>query len=95
MSFDGEYQLESPKFETIDEVWEYSNNIGSKWFFYPFHFAVSGSTVVDPPPLLEMFNRKRIKTVAREFAGLAKHPDMEDATSETFVFQLHFNHYDA
>jgi len=39
MSFDGDYQTEKPEFDTIEEAWEYSNDLGSKWYFYPFHFV--------------------------------------------------------
>ena len=57
MSFDGATQLENPDFKTVDDAWEHSNNLGSRWFFYPFHFVVtaSGKTIKDTPNLLKRF----------------------------------------
>jgi len=65
MSFDGDYQRERLKFDTIGEAWEYSNDLGSKWFFYPFHFVVKGETIKDAPAMLDYMKNKRIKTVQK------------------------------
>lgn len=63
MSFDGEIKIETPGFKTIEEAADYDNNLGSKWFFYPFHFIVSGKTIRDCDNRLSCLKGKRIKTV--------------------------------
>ena len=70
MSFDGEFQRERPTFETINDTWEYNNNLGSKWYFYPFRFVATEKTIISTPPELNFFNGKRIKTVQKKFREL-------------------------
>jgi hypothetical protein len=90
MSFDGEYQKERPEFETIDEAWEYSNDLGSKWFFYPFHFVVteSGKTIRVAGTFMEHLEGLRVKTVSRLFLEHSKEPDMEGADCEYFAITI-------
>lgn len=76
MSFDGEYQTERPEFESIDDAWEYSNDLGSKWYFYPFHFVIKNATIKDTPVHLEYFKDKRIITVKRLFKRLSIRSDL-------------------
>lgn len=103
MSFDGDYQTETPPrydgraaFDTIPETWEFSNDMGSRWFFYPFHFVVtaSGRTIADPPWGLEFYKGKRVKTVAREFAELAAQEEMRGADPDAFVLALQDLHWE-
>ena len=88
MSFDGEYQREAPMFSDIDSAWEHSNNIGSRWFFYPFHFVVSSQTIRATPDFLEQFTGRRIKTVKKAFNALSVTPDMQEANCDDFVLAL-------
>ena len=90
MSFDGEYQTERAEFDTIEAAWEYSNDLGSKWFFYPFHFVVSQSakTVKDCPYPLDAFIGSRVKTVATIFNANSTRDDMQNADPEYFAFNL-------
>lgn len=67
MSFDGDSKIERPEFSTIEEVWNYSNDIGSKWYFYPFHFVVTAKTIKDTPERLSFLKGKRISTVKKLF----------------------------
>lgn len=85
MSFDGEYVCECER-ETIDECRERSGDMGSRWFFYPFHFVVTAneSTVRAAPTGLEHFEGKRVGTVVRIFKALAAEPDMADADVDDF-----------
>ncbi len=92
MSFDGDYQREKPEFDTINKVWDYGNDLGSKWFFYPFYFVVKNETIKDAPELLEWTKNKRIKTVANIFEKLSKKEDMINADCEDFMFALLDNH---
>ena len=89
MSFDGEYKRENPEFETIENAWNYADDLGSKWFFYPFLFVVSGNRIIDTPDLLSGLKRKQIKTIQKIFNQLSKMPEMEGADYEEFAFNLH------
>ncbi len=90
MSFDGNFVTERDEFDSVAEAWECSENLGSKWYFYPFHFVVSASkkTVIDAGQWLEHFNGKRLDTVRSRFAELAALPEMQDADCEIFALSL-------
>lgn len=90
MSFDGEYQTERPAFETVRDAWEYSNDLGSKWYSYPFHFVAtdSGKTIIDAPELLTMLKGLRVKTVQRLFAEHAAKPECQNMDCEAFAITL-------
>lgn len=88
MSFDGDYVTEQPEFESIDDAWEHSNNLGSKWFFFPFHFVIKNITIKDTPEQLKYFNNKRIKTIAKKFNQLSKKPELEGVDVDDFMFAL-------
>lgn len=90
MSFDGDYVTERPEFETLEAAWEYNDDMGSKWFFYPFRFVVteSGKTIVDAPFPLDDLDGRRVATVRKLFAAHSKDPDMLNADWERFAFTL-------
>lgn len=76
MSFDGEYKTEAPLFDEIKQAWDYANDIGSKWFFYPFCFVTNArKTIVDSPDVLCFFNGVRIKTVSKIFKAESLKPE--------------------
>ena len=78
MTFDGEYKTETNRgelFPSVDAAWEYANDMGSRWFFYPFCFVVSasGKAVVDAPEfLLSGLKGKRVSTVVKLFNHFSK-----------------------
>jgi len=88
MSFDGEYQEERPEFESIDKAWDYSNDLGSKWYFYPFHFVITNKTIVNAPGGFEWAERKRISTVARFFERCSKRKDAQGMDCDEFMFYM-------
>jgi len=88
MSFDGEYKVERPEFESVEEAWEYENNLGSKWYFYPFPFIIKGKTVVDAIELLDDFVGKRIETVRRIFKETSEQDETQGMDAEEFCFYL-------
>lgn len=47
---DGEYVTEG-KFETIEDAWDRSSEMGSRWFFYPIHVVTGekGVKIMDVP----------------------------------------------
>ena len=90
MSFDGDYVTERPDFDDIESAWDYSNDLGSKWFFFPFHFVIKNKTIKDTPELLDRFLNKRIKTVSKIFNAFSKHPELEGCDCEEFALHIHF-----
>jgi hypothetical protein len=70
MSFDGEFVSDFKG--SLEDCREASAEMGSKWYFYPFHFILteSGKTVADAGDMLECFIGKRFKTVVKKFEEL-------------------------
>lgn len=69
MAFDGDYKIEAPVFKTITETCKYNEDLGSRWFFYPFYFITSESckTIYSSNGWLYKFEGRRTKTVAKIF----------------------------
>jgi hypothetical protein len=66
---DGEKVVEGDYFETIDDAWAHSGDMGSRWIMYPYHFilSASGHTVVDGPDQLEEYIGRRTTTLIKAF----------------------------
>jgi hypothetical protein len=93
MSFDGDYRTEDNRgdnFKSVDNAWEFDNNMGSRWYFYPFHFVTtaSGKTIADAPQFLKWTIGKRVKTIARLFEAASKLPENAMADCDSFIFSL-------
>ena len=91
MAFDGDFVRERPMFETIEEAWEHSNDLGSRWFFFPFHFVVSGNTIRDVPEFLsacDFLLGKKIKTAKNVFGTHSKKPETQGMDGEHFLASL-------
>jgi hypothetical protein len=88
MAFDGAYVKERPLFNTIEDVWEYANDLGSKWFFYPFYFVISGNRIKDTPEELTFLKNKKVFTVYKLFRKLSEREDMQDTNVEIFISEL-------
>ena len=89
MSFDGDYVVAGRDFENVDTAWEYSNDMGSTWYFYPFHFVATQKSIVDvPDSLFAWATRKRIKTIARIFKEHSEKPEIEGMDCDEFAFSL-------
>ena len=89
MGFDGEYKIEG-LFHSISEAWDRSNDMGSRWYFYPWHFVVteSGKTIIDSPEMLQHFNGKRLSTAVKHFSTLSKMIELKNADIEQYTFAL-------
>lgn len=89
MSFDGDIVTEG-EFNTIADVWARSEEMSSRWFFYPFHFAVTenGKSIACAPFGLEHFNGKRLKTVRKAFETVSKLPETQGVDAEVFALYL-------
>lgn len=86
MSFDGEYQRERPEFETVQDAWEYANDLGSKWFFYPFPFVVSesGKTIIASALPFGEGEGRRVKTIQRIFNKASQKPEAQNMDADRF-----------
>lgn len=86
---DGETKIEG-EFPTVKEAWQRSNDMGSRWFFYPFHFVVtsSGKTIKDAPDGLCHFIGQKTQKVCAAFLALSQRPDMANADVDTFTANL-------
>jgi len=96
MSFDGDYQTEENKWfdDTIESIWKISNELGSRWYFYPFHFVCTDKTIVDAPEQLEFLKGKRIKTAQRLFKTVSEKPENEGCEAEEYIFKLEDHYYE-
>lgn len=88
MSFDGEFKRERPMFDDIEKAWEYSSNLGSKWYFYPFHFVATEKTIIDSPEPLEWIRGKRIKTIQKIFNQHSQKDITQGMDVETFMLTI-------
>ena len=86
-SFDGDYQREG-NFEEISEVWDDINDMGSKWYFYPFCFVVSGKTIQDAPELLTCCIGKRINTIQKAFKQLYEQTKDQELDVYDYMYLL-------
>ena len=90
MSFDGDYVTEGRDFKTPKDAGIRSEDMGSRWFFYPFHFITTGSglTIKEAPSILSVFNGMRVKTVAEIFKRTAKLPKAQNVGPDEFALML-------
>lgn len=88
ISFDGYQAGERAEFNTISETWDYINDMGSKWFFYPFCFVASGQTIEDSPELLPFFIGRRINTVKKAFKKLYAQTQDQSLNVYDYMFAM-------
>ena len=88
MSFDGDYVTEMRGFEDIQSAWDRSSDMGSRWFFYPFHFVVTpGGTIADTPNM-QWLKGKRLKTVRKMFKYASERDETQGFDPDMFAFYL-------
>lgn len=101
VSFDGAFVRDS-EHETIEDAGNASADMGSKWYFYPFHVIVKGKTIVetggnlygkintsDPVCLLsEKYKGKRFATFTKHMKELSKREELQNAGIEEFENEL-------
>jgi hypothetical protein len=90
MAFDGDYVTEGRDFQSVDAAWERSNDMGSRWFFYPFHFVMteSGKTVVDAPEPLQHLIGYRIGHLVEHFKETSQQPELQNVDAEIYAYSL-------
>ena len=62
---DGENVSDFRDRETVQDVWDEINDMGSRWIFYPIPFVATDKTIVDTIDELKFLKGKRIKTVKK------------------------------
>ena len=89
MSFDGDYVTEGT-FASVQDAWNHDADLGSRWFFYPFHFVTtaSGKTIKDACEPLEWTKGYRVKAIARHFKTAAAKPENLNMDAESFAFAI-------
>ena len=87
MSFDGTYVTEKTA-DDINALWQHSEDIGSRWFFYPFHFVCTEKTIASAPDLLTCLEGKRITTVQKLFELHSQKDETQGMDVDDFVFSL-------
>lgn len=96
MSFDGDFVIETNRgepFDSISEAWAHSNDMGSRWYFYPFHFVVTESrlTIADVPEpswLFDWITNKRVKTISAIFKTVSDKSETQGLDYTTFPLAL-------
>jgi len=92
MACTGDYVTEGRDFKDVETAWNRADDMGSRWFFYPFCFVTtdSGKTIKDSPDQLKFFNRKRVKTVSRIFTQTIEsaHDGLMDVEEFTFLLGM-------
>jgi hypothetical protein len=90
MSFDGEYQKEFHDFESKEAAWKYADDMGSRWYFYPFYFLTteSGKTIADASYEFQNLIGERVKYVQACFKAASEKPENQDADAETYHFRV-------
>lgn len=97
MSFDGKFVTDSTH-NSIEDAENASADMGSKWYFYPFHFIVSGKTVKETceglinmqtkqayMPL--MFKGKRLQTVVKAFSTSNEYCLKNEIEADCYQFE--------
>lgn len=89
MSFDGDYKTEREEFENVDDAWSYAGDLGSKWYFYPFHFVVdqAGEVVAACEPMTHL-EGATIEDIAEHFREVSQSPDAEGVDAEAYAFMV-------
>ena len=64
---DGDYVVEKSQ-KTVDDCCKQSANMGSRWYFYPFHFIIKDNgkvslnqRIIEPPDQIDFLKRKSLK----------------------------------
>lgn len=64
---EGDYVTDFKDRNSIQDVRDAINDMGSRWIFYPIVFICTDKTIVDTPEQMEWMKGKRIKTIQKFF----------------------------
>ncbi len=85
MSFDGEYITEARSNDT-NELWNIAMNLGSKWFFYPFHFVCTNKKINQSYAPVSWFEGRNITTVQKWFKEASEKQQAKDLDPDDFLY---------
>lgn len=75
---DAEWKIEG-EFKSIDEAWERNDNMGSRWFFYPFRLVATNPSInakiVSCPD--KLFEGKKVKTFLKALSNIKTDEDLQ------------------
>jgi hypothetical protein len=62
------------QFDSVQDAWHRSQDMGSRWFFYPLHLVTGPARsdlarIVDAPRELEHYKGRTLRTLARSIAA--------------------------
>lgn len=63
---DGAFKIEG-HFDSIDDAWKRSEDMGTRWYFYPFHFVAEAhgdNRIVESPRFLKYMDGITLKDAA-------------------------------
>ena len=92
MAFDGDTVIERDafhdSFDTIEEAWRHYDDLGSKWYFYPFPFVVteSAKTIKDTPEPFKVFIGMRVNTVKNLFKRASEMKETQGMGVDEYMF---------
>lgn len=101
VSFDGAFVKDS-EHETLEQAGNASADMGSKWYFYPFHVIVKGKSIIDAGGcfygrnengksvclLSEKYKGKRFSSFIKDISKLSKMEEMQNKGIEEFELEL-------
>lgn len=87
MAFDGDYVTEGRGFDSVEAAWERADDMGSRWYFYPYCFVTtdSGQTIKAAVYPLDCFEGKRVSTVVKTFEKVAAAPEAQNMDVDAFA----------
>ena len=86
VSFDGDYVTEGSEFKTVDDAVDRNEDMGSRWFFYPFRFVTGPrGRIIETCLGLELFTNRNIDTVSRILEQASGYAEAEGMDAEEYV----------
>lgn len=88
MAFDGETKTEG-EFDSVEAAWARDDDMGSRWYFYPFHLVVDeDGKVEDCADEMSWTKGMTLADVSARFAEHAARPEMQGADVLEFVLSM-------
>lgn len=91
MSFDGDTILDGTG-KTVEELIHRSADMGSKWFFYPFHIITTERGMIkDLYGANKQFQGRYLKTIKQIWHDFSKRNETEGMDAESFLIHIKLN----
>ena len=60
---DGDHRTEG-EFETVEDAWDYINDMGSRWYFYPVNVVSDHDIIIESPDGFDYLNGMNVRDLA-------------------------------